>query len=61
MINLLYDYISLDKRTEQELKDDRYISIDKRAEQDDEFISLESDNKVENIDLTSAWNTKKLL
>ena len=57
-----YDYISLDERTEQELKDDDYISIDDRADQelkDDEYISLESDSEVENIDLTSAWDTKK--
>ena len=57
-----YDYISLDERTEQELKDDDYISIDDKAEQelkDDEYISLESDSEVENIDLTSAWDTKK--
>ena len=27
----------------------------------DEYISLESDSEVENIDLTSAWDTKKPL
>ena len=58
------DYNSLDERTEQELKDDDYISTDERTEQelkDDEYISLESDNEVKNIDLTSAWDTKKTL
>ena len=27
----------------------------------DEYISLESDSEVENIDLASAWDTKKPL
>ena len=27
----------------------------------DEYISLESDSEVENVDLTSAWDTKKPL
>ena len=58
------DYISLDPKTEQELKDDDYISINDRTEQElkvDEYISLESDSEVENVDLTSAWDTKKPL
>ena len=54
------DYISLDERTEQELKDDDYISIDDMTEQEvKDDISLKSDNKIEDIDLTSAWDSKK--
>ena len=54
------DYISLNERTEQELKDDDYISIDDRTEQElKDDISLKSDNEIENIDLTSAWDSKK--
>ena len=54
------DYISLDEITEQDLKDDDYISIDDRTKQElKDDISLKTDNEIDNIDLTSVWDSKK--
>ena len=64
----------VDNRTEEELIDNQFILIDDRAQQEleyDDYISLKSENEedfslesgseneVEDIDLTSAWDPKQ--
>ena len=55
-------YRPVDNRTVEEIIDYQFILIDDRTQQeleDDDYQSFESENEIENIDLTSAWNDKK--
>ena len=60
--NIVRNIRSVDNRTVQEIIDDDFIPIDHRTQQeleDDDYNSLESENEIENIDASDAWDPKK--
>ena len=62
--NILRNIWPVYNRTVQEIIDEQFIPIDDRTQQelkDDDYNSLESENKIEDIDVTSAWDPKKTI
>ena len=60
--NILRNIRPVNNRTVQEITDDDFIPIDDRTQQeleDDDYNSLESENEIENIDVSDAWDPKK--